>query len=122
MAGSTVAGMQNLRAEVGEFGGLVEADDFDAAGFRTDSGVGGEDAVDVGPDFDAVGAEAGAEDGGGKIGAAAADGGRDAGAIGADESAHHRDFAFVEQRLNFFLQPGVGFFELRERPACSCCR
>ena len=105
--------MQNFRAEVREFGGFVEADDFDAAGFGTDSGIGGEDAVDVGPDFDAVGAQACADDGGGKIGAAAADGGRDAGAIRADESAHHRDLACREQWLNFLLQPGVGFLVLR---------
>ena len=108
-------GVQDFRPEVGEFGGFVEADDFDAPGFRTDAGIGGENAVDVGPDFDAVGAQAGADDGGGKIGAAAANGGGDAGAIGSDEAAHHRHLTCLQQGLNFFLQAGVGFFVLRDR-------
>src|ERR1019366_169851 len=55
-------GVQDLRAEVGEFGGLVEADDFNPARLGTDSGIGGEDAVDVGPDLDAVGTQASADD------------------------------------------------------------
>ena len=105
--------VQDFRAEVGELGGFVEADDFDAAGVGADAGVGGENAVHVGPDLDAVGVEARAEDGGGEIGAAAADGGGDAGAVGADEAAHDRHFAFVQQRLHSFLQAGVGFFILR---------
>ena len=115
MAGQHRRRMQNFRAEVGEFGGFVEADDFDAARFGTDPGVGGEDAVDVGPDLDALGAQAGAEDGGGKIGTASSDGRCDAGAIRADEAAHDRDIAGIQQRLNFFLQLGVGLFVLRDR-------
>src|ERR1017187_3407931 len=78
-------GGQDFRAGVGEFGGLVEADDFNPARRGTDSGIGGEDAVDVGPDLDAVGAQASADDRGGKIRTASSDGCRDAGAIGSDE-------------------------------------
>ena len=77
MAGRTVAGMQHLGAEVGKLGRFVEADDLDAAGVGTKARVGGHHAIDVGPDFDALRVEAGAENGGGKIGAAAADGGGD---------------------------------------------
>src|ERR1035438_71658 len=107
-------GVQDFRAEVGEFGGLVEADDFNPARLGTDSGIGGEDAVDVGPDLDAVGAQASADDRGGKIRTASSDGCRDAGAIGSDEAAHHRHLACLQQRLNFFLQAGIRFLELRD--------
>ena len=88
-------GVQDFRAEVREFGSFVEADDFDAPRFGTDSRIGGEDAIDVGPDLDTVGAQAGADDGGGEIGAAAADGGGDSGAIRADEAAHDRDLRAI---------------------------
>ena len=74
--------MQNLGAEVGKFGGLVKADDLDAAGVGTKARVGGHHAVNVGPDFDALGIEARAENSGGEIRASAADGGGDAGTIG----------------------------------------
>src|ERR1700683_4975763 len=107
--------MQDFRAEVGEFGGFIEADDFDAPGFGTDSGIGGQDAVDIGPDLDAVGAQARADDGGGKIRTASSDGGGDAGAIGADEAAHHRHLAGAQQRLNLLLKLRVGFVVLRNR-------
>ena len=70
--------VQHFCAEIGEFGGFFEADDLDAARFRTNPGIGGHHAIDIGPDFDALGVQAGAEDGGGKVGAAAADGGGDA--------------------------------------------
>src|SRR5580698_7890650 len=105
--------VQNFCAEVGEFGCFVEADDFDAAGFGADARVGSENPVDIGPDFDALGAESGAEDGGGKIGAAAADRRGDPGPAGGDESAHNRDLACVEQRLDFFSKLYVGLVELR---------
>ena len=75
--------------------------------------VGGHHAVDVGPDFDALGVEAGAKDRRGKIRASAADGGGDAGAIRTNEPAHHRNLAGVEQRLDLLAQAFVGFFELR---------
>ena len=67
MAGQHRRRVQHFGAEVGELGGFVEADDLDAACIGTDSRVGGENAVDVGPDFDAVGTEASAEDGGGEV-------------------------------------------------------
>src|SRR5579859_180688 len=106
--------VKNLRAKVGELGGLVEADDLNTTRFGTDARVGGENAVDVGPDLDAVGAEASAEDGGREIGAAAADCGGDPGAVGSDESAHDWDLPGAKKRRNFFLQPGVGLLVLRD--------
>src|SRR5208282_1793093 len=53
--------MQDLGAEVGKFGGFIEADDLDAAGIGTEAWVGGHHAVDVGPDFDARGVQTGAK-------------------------------------------------------------
>ena len=53
--------------------------------------VAGEHAVDVGPDLDLFGADAGADDGGGEVGAAAAERGGDAVFGGADEAAHDDD-------------------------------
>ena len=59
--------MQHFRAEISQFGSFVEADDFDAACVGADSGVGGEDAVNISPDFDTLRAKAGSHDGGRKI-------------------------------------------------------
>src|SRR5271157_2869719 len=108
-------GMEDFRSKVCEFGRLVEADDLNAAGVGTDSGIGGENAVHVSPDLDAVRAEAGAKNSGGKIRTAASDRGSDAGSTGANESTHDRHFAGVQKRLNLFLKTRVGFFELRNR-------
>ena len=85
--------MQNLGAEVGQLGGLFKADDLDAQGIGTDAGIGGHDAVHVGPDFDGLGGERAADERAGKVGAAAAEGGGDAGLVGGDEAAHHRHLA-----------------------------
>ena len=63
MAGTTVAGMQHLGAEVGQLGGLGEGDGLDAVAAGQDGGIGGQHAVDVGPDLDLFGADAGADDG-----------------------------------------------------------
>src|SRR5258708_18675048 len=68
-------GVQNFCAEVRKFSGFVEADDFNAVRIGTDSGIGGEDAVDVGPYFDAFGAEPQPEDGGGTVGTPPPEGG-----------------------------------------------
>ena len=87
---------------------------LDAAGVGTKTRVGGHHAIDVGPDFDALGVQAGAENGGGKIGPAAPDGGGDAGAIGSDESAHHRHFALFDKRSDFLPQALIGFLKLRD--------
>ena len=71
-------GMQNLRAEIRQFGGFVEADALDGAGVGAESRVGGHHAFDVGPDFDASGVERGADNGGGIIRPAAAERGGNA--------------------------------------------
>src|SRR5262249_43435488 len=55
--------MQDLGAEVGEFGSFVEADHLDAAGVGAEPGVGGHHAVDIGPDFDAGRVKAGTKNG-----------------------------------------------------------
>ena len=59
--------MQHLRPEVGQLGGLIEADDLDPPGIGAEVGVGRHHAVDVGPDFDALGVQSCADDGGGEV-------------------------------------------------------
>ena len=70
--------VQHLGAEIGQLGGFGEGDRLDAMAARQDRGIGGEHAVDVGPDLDLFGADARADDGGGEVGAAAAERGGDA--------------------------------------------
>ena len=84
-------GVQHLGAEIGQFGGFGERDGLDAVAAGEDGGVGGEHAVDVGPDLDLFGADARADDRRGEIGAAAAERGGDAVFGGGDEAAHHDD-------------------------------
>ena len=64
--------VQDLCAEVGEFGGFFKADDLDAQGVRTDAWVTGHDAVHVGPDLDGVGGKGAAHECGGEVRTAAA--------------------------------------------------
>src|ERR1035438_4370856 len=64
--------MQHLGAEIGELGGFGEGDGFDAMAARQDGGIGGEHAVDIGPDLDLLGADAGSYNRGREIGTAAA--------------------------------------------------
>jgi hypothetical protein len=80
--------VQDLGAEVGQLGGFFKADDLDAQCVGTDAGIGGHDAVNVGPDFDGLGRERAADERAGEVGAAAAQGGGDAGLVGGDEAAH----------------------------------
>jgi hypothetical protein len=70
--------VQHLGAEVGQFGGFGEGDGLDAMAAGQNGGVGGEHAVDVGPDLNFFGADARADDGRGEIGTAAAERGGDA--------------------------------------------
>ncbi len=93
MAGTSVAGMQYLGSEIGQLGGFVEAHARHAASIRTESWIGGHDAVHVGPDLDPLGVQAGADDRGAEIGAAATQRGGNAVSRRADKSAHDRESA-----------------------------
>ena len=64
--------MEDLGAEVGELGGLLEADAADAKSVRTDAWVGGHNAVDIGPDLDGAGVQPAAHERAGVIRAAPA--------------------------------------------------
>jgi hypothetical protein len=99
--------MQHLGAEVGQLGGLFKADDLDAQRVGADAGVGGHDAVHVGPDLDGLGGERAADEGAGEVGAAAAQGGGDAGLVGGDEAAHDRHLSLRGEREQLF--PGARF-------------
>mmetsp|Transcript_9571 Transcript_9571/g.15367 ORF Transcript_9571/g.15367 Transcript_9571/m.15367 type:complete len:271 (+) Transcript_9571:149-961(+) len=67
-------GMQYLRAEVGEFGGLLVGYLGYGDGGFDETGVGGKDAVDVLPDLDLVDLEGSADGGGSEVGSSAAEG------------------------------------------------
>ena len=94
--------MQHLGAEVGQLGRFLKADDLDAQRIGADAGIGGHDAVHVGPDFDGLGVQRAAHQRAGEVGAAAAQRGGDAGLVGGDEAAHHRDLARGDQREQLF--------------------
>ncbi len=72
-------------------------------------------AVDVGPDFNALGTQGRAEDCGGIVGAAAANRGCYPGAVRSDEAAHDWNFPGIKQRLHFGQESLVGFILLRHR-------
>ncbi len=63
--------MQHFRPEVGEFHRLPVGHRFQQAGVRHLTRIAGIDAVDVGPDFTTVGAQAGGQHGGGVVRAVA---------------------------------------------------
>ena len=96
--------MQDLGAEVRELGGLAEREVRDHAWVAYDAGIGGEHAVDVGPDLNLGHAQAGTDDGRGIVGAAAPEGGRDAVAGSADVASDHRHEPGRELRRHFPLQ------------------
>ena len=54
--------MQHLRAEVGELGGLFEADGAHTQCIRADARIGRHNAVDVGPDLDRTGVQTSAHE------------------------------------------------------------
>ncbi len=70
--GGNGAGMKNFGAEVGQLHGFLIRHRFQQPGVGNLSWVAGINAVDVGPDFTAVGAQAGRQHGSGIIGAVAA--------------------------------------------------
>src|SRR5438067_140002 len=84
-------GMQHLRAEIGELGGLGERDRLHAVPAGEDGWVGGEHAVDVGPDLDFLGSYARADDRSGVVGSTAAKRSSDTGFSRGDEASHYDD-------------------------------
>ncbi len=110
--------MQHLGAKVSQFRRLLEADDFDAAGIGAEVRIGGHHAIDIGPNFDAVGIEAGADDRTRIIRAAAADRGGDSGFGGADKAAHHGHAAGIQMRLHLGAQAFVGFLKQGTARVC----
>ena len=74
-SGQDGGGMQNFGAEVGHLRGFSKGNAFYAVAAGDDARVGGEHAVDVGPDLNFFGVDAGPDDGGRVVGAAAAQSG-----------------------------------------------
>src|SRR5215470_8814354 len=96
-------GVQDFGSEARQFGGFVEGHHGNAAGFRAEARIGGHDAVDIGPDFDAAGVESGANDGSAVIGATTTERGGHAVASGSEKAAQHRDSALLDQRAHQVL-------------------
>ena len=105
--------MENFCPKVGELGGFIEADDLDAPGVRAQPRISRHHAIDISPDFNALGIKRRSKNRRRKIRAATSDRGRNPGASRSNKSAHHRNFAGVEQRLEFLTQPFVRFVKLR---------
>src|SRR5438067_6130789 len=97
--------MQYLGPGMGQFRGLVETDAGDKAGIGTEARVGGHDAVHVGPDFNALPVEHGAQQGGSEIRAAAAERGGRSLQRGANEAAKHRGGPAIEEREKLLVNP-----------------
>ena len=85
---------------------------FDAMAAGKDGWVGGQHAVDVGPDLNFLGADARADDGCGEVGTAAPERGGDAFFGGRDEASHDDDLVLCQGRQNFG-EALVGFGEKR---------
>ena len=77
-AGTMLYGWMHLGAEVGELHCFLVADLRDDERVRHDARVRRKDPIDVGPDLDDIRVRAGADDGGGVVGAVAAEGRGDA--------------------------------------------
>ena len=77
-AGMTVGRMQNFRAKVGQFRGFGKGDDLDPVAAGKNRGIGGQHAIDIGPDLDFLSPDSRAHDGCGEIRTAAAERGGDA--------------------------------------------
>ena len=107
--------MQHLRAEVGQLRGFGERQMRHDLRVLDDARIGGEHAVDVGPDLDLRRAEAGADDGRRKIRAAAAERRGHAVGGGADEAADHRNAPGRQRRIGVRHQRRGRLLEQRRR-------
>lgn len=90
--------MKDFRAAGGEGAGFVVAELMQKARFGGFSGIGGVDAVDVGPNDELVGINDMRDNSAGEIGAVAAKRGDAAVGSGADKAGDHRDNAGFEER------------------------
>lgn len=102
--------MEDLSSEVGEFGSFAIGDFRNGAGGGHQARIGGEQAIDVGPDDDFAGVECGADDGGGVIGTAATESGERAIGGGANETGDDRNDAALQKRKKTSLTASAGEF------------
>ena len=105
--------MEHLGAEVGELGGLREADLGHGPRAGDGARVHGEHAVHVGPDLDLLRVEQRAEERGGPVGAAAAEGGGDSLLGGADEAGQQGNPPLADQGQDASAQAGLGVGQSR---------
>jgi len=105
--------VQNFCAAGGKGVGFVIAELMQKARFGAFVGIGGVDAVDVGPNDEFVGVHNVGDDGTGKIGAIAAEGGDAAIGSCADEPGYDWDDAGFEERKKNVAAALLGLFEMR---------
>ena len=101
--------VDDLRAEVAELHGLDEAELVDDIGCLDDPGVGGHEAVHIGPYLQLVGIEGGGDDAGSVVGAAASEvGDLTVCGVSGYEAGDNRDPAASGESLEGFLHKAVG--------------
>ncbi len=86
--------VQDFCAKIRQLGGFVEADALDSSGLGTESRVSSHHAFDIGPDFNAIGVERRADDGGRIVRSAATKSCWNAVGGCRNESAHDRNAFF----------------------------
>jgi hypothetical protein len=104
--------VKNFRAAGGEGVSFVVAEFVKKARLGGFVGIGGVDAVDVGPDDELIGVYDMRDDGAGKIGAVAAEGGDAAVRSCADEASNDRHDAGFEERKKNVAAALFGLFEM----------
>src|SRR5277367_6821007 len=109
--------MQNFRAALGQCVGVVVTHFVQQLSFLIFAGVGGKDAVDIGPDDQFVGVHNVSDDGAGKIGAVAAQGGDATVGRSANKTGYDRDEAVGQQRKKNFATAHARFCQVRARVA-----
>lgn len=105
--------IEDFGTEVTELHGFGEGELVDEVGGVDDFGVGGHEAIDVGPYFEGVGVKSSGEDGGGVIGATASEVGDLVIGIGGDEAGDDGDGGKGGEGL---LDEGVGRGEVDDVP------
>ncbi len=105
--------MDHLRTVIRKLDSFGEGDFRQSGRARADARIGGEDAIDIGPYPDFVGAQRGAEERGGVIRATATERGEMPRSGGSAISGDDRHLAGFEQRVQHFAAALPCFFQVR---------
>src|SRR5258707_2688007 len=105
-------GMQDFCASSGKSMSFVVGKFMEQFGFRRFAGIGGEDAVHIGPDDELVSVNDVSDQRAGEVRTVAAEGGDAAVASGTDKAGDHRDQAVLEKRKQYFAAAPPCFVNL----------